>query len=122
MRYGYLYSRKHVTMRCILESYQCDKALKNYYSELIETDEAGINAAFLKKDFIRVNGNIEFVEKRMDRLPDSERELLQNVYLQHTSIPIKELQKKFGATFQDCYKKIRKAIVKFAEIDESGYD
>lgn len=122
MRYGYLYTRKHMTMRFILESYQSDSELKECYLRLMEIQDSEINTSFLKRDLIRINDNLEFVENRIEKPPDRERELLYDVYMKKECATIEDLRNKYKSTQQDCYKKIRKAIIKFSELDELMYE
>ena len=97
MRYGYLYTRKHMTMKFILESYQSDSELKECYLKLLETQDIEINTSFLKRDIIRINDNLEYVENRIEKLPHKEREILYDVYI-----------KKLEAGYVGCGKRILK--------------
>lgn len=122
MRYGYLYTRKHITMRFILERYQSDSELKECYLRMLETEDIEINTSFLKRDLIRINDNLEFVENRIEKLPHKEREILYDVYMKKERATMEDLRSKYKSTPQDCYKRIRKAIIKFSELDELIYD
>lgn len=53
MRYGYLYTRKHMMMKFILERYQSDSELKECYLKLLETKDIKINT-----DCIYINNNV----------------------------------------------------------------
>lgn len=64
MRYGYLYTRKHMTMRFILESYQSDSELKECYLRLMEIQDSEINTSFLKRDLIRINEQFGICRKQ----------------------------------------------------------
>ena len=92
MRYGYLYTRKHMTMKFILESYQSDSELKECYLKLLETQDIDINTSFLKRDIIRINDNLEFVENRIEKLPHKEREILYDVYIKKERATMKDLR------------------------------